>query len=77
MRPLVASEEKTNAFFYLTEFMHFEFDYNLNFDNILAQNSNWVFKPIWQPYDALGLENSNKIWNNLIFSSFNACFVLL
>ncbi len=34
MRPLVASGEKTKAFFPLTEIMPFKFECNSNFDNI-------------------------------------------
>ncbi len=45
MRTLVASVEKPKAFFPLTEFMPFKFEYNSNFD-ILVQNSNLVFQPI-------------------------------
>ncbi len=44
--PLVASGEKPKAFFPLTEIMPFKFEYNLNIDNILVQNSNLVFQPI-------------------------------
>ncbi len=47
MRPLVASGEKPKLFFFpLTEIMPFKFEYNLNIDNILVQNSNLVFQPI-------------------------------
>ncbi len=34
MRPLVASGEKTKAFFPLTEMMLFKFEYNSNFDHV-------------------------------------------
>ncbi len=46
MRPLVASGEKPKAFFPLTEFMPFKFEYNSNFDHILVKHSNVVFQPI-------------------------------
>ncbi len=40
---------EAKSFFPLTEIMPFKFEYNLNIDNILVQNSNLVFQPIWQP----------------------------
>ncbi len=46
MHPLVASGEKPEAFFSLTEIMPLKFEYNSNIDNILVQNLNLVFKPI-------------------------------
>ncbi len=46
IRPLVASGEKPKAFFFLTEFMPFKFEYNLNFDYIFVKHSNVVFQPI-------------------------------
>ncbi len=54
MRPLVASGEKPNVFFSLLDvcLLNSNYEYNLNFDNILVKNSNLVFQPIWQPYDA-------------------------
>ncbi len=36
MRPLVVSGEKPKAFFFLTEFMPFKFEYYSNFVNILV-----------------------------------------
>ncbi len=46
MRPFVASGEKPKAFFSLTEFMPFKFEYNSNFDHILVKHLNVVFQPI-------------------------------
>ncbi len=42
-------ERSQNIYFFLTEFMPFKFKYNSNFYNILVNNLNVVFQPIWQP----------------------------
>ncbi len=43
MRTLVASEEKPKAFFLLTEFMPFKFEYNSNLYHILGEGGGeWV-----------------------------------
>ncbi len=47
--PSCGIREAKSFFFFLTEFMPFKFECNLNFDNIFVKILNFVFHSIWQP----------------------------